>query len=212
MPDLSNLPEWETKTFVLKEDSNKLEPKTEEGRWMGYSNESKGHRIYWPGKHCITIERNVMLDAPILVTPDNTLPTTESNQGISGTACSQPGPAPVIEIMHTDPLEGFEAVDPTDQPQGRGHRAWKPSAYICEIADGTFSSTSHANAPTYSRGLPMPSNNSALVTLTESEDEGDLQCSPGIAMEASKCDAGTDPTNLNDAHSCEDWPQWDMSI
>ena len=79
MPDLSNLPEWETKTFVLKEDSNKLEPKTEEGRWMGYSNESKGHRIYWPGKHRTTIECNVMFNAPILVMPNNTLPTTESN-------------------------------------------------------------------------------------------------------------------------------------
>ena len=58
----------------------------------------------------------------------------------------------------------------------------------------------------------MPSNNSALVALTESEDEGDLQCSPGIAMVASKRSAGTDPTNLNDAWSREDWPQWDMSI
>ena len=58
----------------------------------------------------------------------------------------------------------------------------------------------------------MPSNNSALVALTESEDEGDLQRSPGIAMVASKCSVGTNPTNLNDAWSCEDWPQWDMSI
>ena len=148
-PDLSILPEWGTKAFVLKEDSNKLEPKTEEGRWMGYSNESKGHRIYWPGKHRTTIECNVMFNAPILVMPNNTLPTTESNQGINDTAHSQPGPAPVIEIMCTDPLECFEAADPTDQPQGRGHQAWKPSVYIREIADGTFSSTGHVNAPTY---------------------------------------------------------------
>ena len=44
----------------------------------------------------------------------------------------------------------------------------------------------------------MPSNNSALVALTESKDEGDLQCSPGIAMVASKHSVGTDLTNLND--------------
>ena len=26
------------------------------------------------------------------------------------------------------------------------------------------------------------------------------------------CNAGADPTNLNDAHSCKDWPEWDASI
>jgi hypothetical protein len=52
-PDLANLPEWGMKLFVLKQDRAKLEPKPDEGRWVGYSDESKGHRIYWPGKHLL---------------------------------------------------------------------------------------------------------------------------------------------------------------
>ena len=94
-PDLSDLPEWGTRAFVLKEDSGKLDAK-DEGRWVGYSNESKGHRVYWPGKCCVTIECNVTFNAPILVTPANALTEGESvthgSQGISSTPHGQPPP------------------------------------------------------------------------------------------------------------------------
>jgi hypothetical protein len=48
--DLTNLPEWGTKVWVLKEDRGKLDAKEDEGCWVGYSRGSQAHRIYWPGK------------------------------------------------------------------------------------------------------------------------------------------------------------------
>ena len=51
-----------------------------------------------------------------------------------------------IDPTHIDPPKG---LDPTDQSQGRGHQIHKPSAYVCDITDGTFSSTAHVNVPTY---------------------------------------------------------------
>ena len=47
----------------------------------------------------------------------------------------------------------------------------KPSAYVHNITDGTFSSTGHVNMPTYPQGLPMPTENSAMATLVELEDD-----------------------------------------
>jgi hypothetical protein len=44
-PDLTGLPEWGTRVFVLKESSGKLESKADKGRWVGYSDESKGQGV-----------------------------------------------------------------------------------------------------------------------------------------------------------------------
>lgn len=79
--NFSNLPEWGTKVFVLKENGGKLEPKTDEGRWLGYSDESKGHRIYWPRKHHVTMECNITFEAPILITSNDTPSTNDNGQG-----------------------------------------------------------------------------------------------------------------------------------
>ena len=49
-PDLTDLLEWGARVFILKEYQGKIDPKADEGRWVGCSYESKGHRVYWPGK------------------------------------------------------------------------------------------------------------------------------------------------------------------
>ena len=91
----------------------------------------------------------------------------------------------------------------------------KPSAYVRDITDGTFSSTGHVNVPTYPRGLPMPTENSAMTTLVELEDDPTRtkgETRPNEPLMALACNAGANPTNLNDAHSRKDWPEWDASI
>ena len=68
-PDFTNLPEWGAKVWVLKEDRGKLDAKADEGRWVGYSRDSKAHQIYWPGKQRVTNERNISFDDTVVVTP-----------------------------------------------------------------------------------------------------------------------------------------------
>ena len=70
------------------------------------------------------------------------------------------------------------------------------------ITDGTFSSTGHVNAPTYPQGLPVPTKNSAMATLVELEDDPTRTKGETCLNEplmALVCNAGADPTNLNDA-------------
>ena len=78
----------------------------------------------------------------------------------------------------------------------------KPSVYVRDITDGTFSSTGHVNAPTYPQGLPMPTENSAMETLVELEDDPTRtkgETCPNESLMALACNAGADATNLNDA-------------
>jgi len=63
----------------------------------------------------------------------------------------------------------------------------------------------------------MPTKNTALAALAELEDDetstkgGTQQCFEH-SMAAARQSMGADPSSLDDMHSCEDWPQWDISI
>jgi hypothetical protein len=58
-PDLSAVRPWGCKAWVKKLDAGKLEPRAEECCFVGIDDESKGYRIYWPGKNRVGIERDV---------------------------------------------------------------------------------------------------------------------------------------------------------
>ena len=68
-PDLTNLPEWGARVFEMKTNAAKLDQKSTEDHWLGYSSTSKGHRIYGANK-AITVERNVIFDNAVLTVPD----------------------------------------------------------------------------------------------------------------------------------------------
>jgi hypothetical protein len=74
-PDLSITQEFRTTAWVKKIDVGKLEPWAEEGRFLGFNEEAKGYRIYWPKKRNVTIEHDIQFNG------NQTLqPTTEHVQ------------------------------------------------------------------------------------------------------------------------------------
>src|SRR5882724_5808371 len=70
-PNLTGLPEWGSKVFVLKQDRGKLDSKTEEGYWVSYSEDSLGHCVYWANKRCVTMEHNITFDGKEVLVPGN---------------------------------------------------------------------------------------------------------------------------------------------
>jgi hypothetical protein len=58
-PDLSDLHPWGTRVFVHDTSGSKLEGRAKEGRWVGFDEESRGHRIYWPTRRSVTVERSI---------------------------------------------------------------------------------------------------------------------------------------------------------
>ena len=69
-PDLSNIHPWGCKAWVKRLDAGKLEPRAEECRFMGIDSESKGFRVYWPGKNCVSVERDVFFNEHDVFEPE----------------------------------------------------------------------------------------------------------------------------------------------
>ena len=138
-PDLSDLPEWGAKVWVLKEECGKLDAKADEGQWVGYSRESKAHRIYWPGKQYVTNERNISFDDTITIpsgdmssesnhrtprhdqyaAPDLKREEVNPSKTQKHEVQQQPTPDP-LQIPHIDPLTDFEPPNPMTEPQQEG--------------------------------------------------------------------------------------------
>ena len=78
-PDLTDLPEWGARVFIMKTNAGKLDQKSTEGGWLGYSSTSKGHHIYGANK-AISVERNVTFDNAVLTVPDAILIAGEDKQ------------------------------------------------------------------------------------------------------------------------------------
>jgi hypothetical protein len=70
-PDLSLLQEFGATAWVKRLNTGKLDSRAEEGRFVGFDEESKGYRIYWPQKRRITVERDVYFNRTESLTPVN---------------------------------------------------------------------------------------------------------------------------------------------
>jgi len=58
-PNLSNMHPWGAKVWVHDTGGTKLDGRAKLGRWVGFDEESAAHRVYWPEKRSVTVERSV---------------------------------------------------------------------------------------------------------------------------------------------------------
>jgi transposase InsO family protein len=58
-PDLRDTHTWGSRVFVRVEGRGKLDVQADTAFFVGYDGQSKGYRVYWPGKRSVTCERNV---------------------------------------------------------------------------------------------------------------------------------------------------------
>jgi hypothetical protein len=61
-PHLGGIQEFGVAAYVKDLKDGKLDARAQLGRFVGYDSETKGYRIYWPGKRSITVERNVVFN------------------------------------------------------------------------------------------------------------------------------------------------------
>ena len=59
---MNQLREWGYKVWVHTTEGTKLDGRSKIGKWVGFDEMSNGHRIYWPDKCSITVERSVKFD------------------------------------------------------------------------------------------------------------------------------------------------------
>jgi len=83
-PDLSNLPEWGMKVWVHDDGNSKLEGRSKIGRWVGFDVDSThAHRIYWPEKQTVSVERNIKFNETEVYIPSSDTPLEGENDSDS---------------------------------------------------------------------------------------------------------------------------------
>jgi hypothetical protein len=117
-PDLGNLKEWGSKVWVHTADGTKLDGQSKVGKWMGFDGESNGHRIFWPDKHSISVERNVKFANGDMILPP--IPSAEPIQGENNGKNKTKNPMNLRHTLATEsesnqPEETEHTLDP-DQP------------------------------------------------------------------------------------------------
>ena len=73
-PYLGSIQEFGAAAYIEDLKAGKLDARAQMGRFVGYNSESKGYRIYWPGKHSVLVERNIVFHGNNTKTNEN--PTT----------------------------------------------------------------------------------------------------------------------------------------
>jgi len=92
--------------YVKDLKAGKLDARAQIGFFLGHDSESKGYRIYWPGKLSVTVERNVVFNK-------NNVKTLKNFTIISGNSLAEGERDKIIQ----DPKNNAEnSENPDNQP------------------------------------------------------------------------------------------------
>jgi transposase InsO family protein len=119
-PDLSRTPVWGQSIWVHSAIGSKLDARGLEARWIGFDISSPhAHRVYWPNKHSISVERDVKFDIPdhVLYPVHYTMPT----------ALPAPPAPPVPPAPPAPPLPPVQQAPPPPQAPATPAQSAPPS-------------------------------------------------------------------------------------
>jgi len=207
-PDLSNIHTWGSRVWVHDTSGSKLDGRVKEGRWVGFDNESKAHRIYWEEKRSVTMERSVKF-APEEVTWevallegkfDETETFEEPEERLEEPNASK-------ELLPTSPIQkSMQPIEPSEASQpappeeelegGRGKRVRKESAYVRRIRDGE-------NASAIPKGIQVAPEMAGGAWEAEEED---------WAMASMMNQAESLEPTYEEVKRRPDWPKWQQAM
>ena len=199
---------------MMKMITGKLDQKSTEGNWLGYSGTSKGHRIYGANK-AVSVEWNITFNNTMLTAPDTTSIAGEDKQG----------------SIHKTNNQNMMVQSPRKEP-----KPLKPSADIitCDPSVRMESSAGKTvddivkdleNVPSHQPLRRSERLNPSLMQVPEPE----LRCSKRLKVQANLLIANNpdteidlamasivskiiDPPSVEAAMKQEDWPEWETSV
>jgi hypothetical protein len=210
-PNLANLQPWGCKVRVHNPGGSKLDSRSSIGRWVGFDVETRdGHRIYWPEKRTVSIERSVKFnfepdDVVVGMLPlEGERVDDERLEAIEPEQHEVVNQTPDVEVDQINPGNDAE-VDATDQ--GRGKRIRKETQYVRMLKDGSAVTGSRTGG-VLPRGM-RPGTSTVAGGGSEVEiDESDVDHAMASVLESVE---GLMPT-YQEARKRPDWPKWDEAI
>ena len=74
MPYLAGIQEFGATAYMKDLKAGKLDAHAKVGCFVGYNSESKGYRIYWPGKRSVSVKQNVIFNENDVWNEDGVVP------------------------------------------------------------------------------------------------------------------------------------------
>ena len=131
---------------------------------MGRDEETgDGHRIYWPERRVITVERSVKFNFE-----DEVIVGTLPLEGEEPATVEQSIPLLTSKTSETSTpnvvINKPDAIEPTEE-LGRGKRVRKESEYVRMLRDGTATTSARPSDSLLSKGLLNPGGNISGIAV-----------------------------------------------
>jgi transposase InsO family protein len=210
-PNVANLQPWGCKVRVHDTTGSKLDGRSSVGRWMGFDAETRdGHRIYWPERRMVSVERSVKFNF-------------EPEEVVVGVLPLEGERTPVerltIDAEHdVDNQTSIDVENPVEDPvpeakpaEGRGQRIRKETEYVRLLKEGS-GVTGNRGGGVLPRGM-RPGTSSVGSDGDGTDHATAVDCEEvDYAMAAVVESAeGLQPT-YEEARKRPDWPKWQEAI
>lgn len=194
-PNLSGLPEFGCEVWVHTTEGSKLDGRAVKGRWVGYDEESSGHRIYSPEKRTVSIQRSVKFKTDdINIYLPRIVPLEGEKEKVDCFSETRTDEAPSGGV---DPLG-----DSFEQSEGRPKRIRTESAIIKRLRAGEgVASTKPSEHGQLPKGVQP-----GFITKVTDDDEAATMA----AMVVGEVDE-VEPS-YEEARVRSDWPEWRKAI
>jgi hypothetical protein len=181
-PDLSNLPEWGCHVWIHDCSTGKLSTCAKPARWIGYDQHSNGHRIFWPEKRNVSVERSIRFSTaglPVIMVDTVELegegdpPRVATIEEIDDTNDTGDNPMPPqVEIAVPNLLPPRPPVEPMIHTP----RVRCATQYLHDIKEGVGSADNRPSKPNVPVGMHVP-------LSPEPENEASDETEPEIIEE-----------------------------
>ena len=140
-PNIANLQPWGCKVRVHDATGSKLDGRSSVGRWMGFDAETRdGHRIYWPERRTVSVERSVKFNfepeevvVGVLPLEGERKPVERSTIDAERDVDNQGPNQTSIDVEN--PVE--DPVPEAKPAEGRGQRIRKETEYVRLLKEGS---------------------------------------------------------------------------
>src|ERR1700678_1674953 len=200
-PNLRGLPEFGSKVWVHMPEGSKLDGRSVIGRWVGFDEESSGHRIYSPEKRMVSIQRSIKFD------PGETDVYLPHNVPLEGEKVKgEQSIVPSSTVQSTvDPLgENFEQLPSLE---GRPKRIQTESAAIRRLraGEGVISDLPRERGQLH-KGI-QEGDTVEFVEAVEPDLYSVMAAAAVVGVEVDELEPSYD-----EALQRHDWPKWKEAI
>ena len=210
-PNIKSLHPWGCKVRVHDDSGSKLDGRSKIGRWMGFDAETKdGHRVYWPEKRRVSVERSVRFNVEEEVIVD-VLPLEGENMPEIDDERPTFDKADNRDVDNGIP----DAEIPNPVPEnieGRGKRIRRETEKVRMLREGS-GTTGGRTGETLPKGIqsgtsatPVDTQGAEYATSVSLDSE--IDHAMATVMEGME---GSMPT-FEEAKKRPDWPKWQEAI